>query len=53
MRRWLTSQKLSTRTRNEDINMKKINDFEEFIEKLEETLNDIMDDMNIPDKKPV
>lgn len=33
--------------------MKKINDFEEFIEKLEETINDIMNEMNIPDKKPV
>ena len=53
MRLWLTSQKLSIRTRNEDINMKKINGFEEFIEKLEETLNDIMNEMNIPDKKPV
>jgi len=53
MRLWLTSQKLSIRTRNEDINMKKINDFKEFIEKLEETLNEIMNEMNIPDKKPV
>jgi HSP20 family protein len=53
MRTWLTSQKLSTRTRNEDIDMKKINDFEEFLEKLEETLNDIMDEIDIPEKKPV
>ncbi|NJD52287.1 MAG: Hsp20/alpha crystallin family protein [Candidatus Methanoperedens sp.] len=33
--------------------MKKINDFKEFIEKLEETLNEIMNDMEISNKKPV
>jgi len=42
MKKWLTSQKLSIRTRNEELNMKKINDFEEFLEKLRETLNNIM-----------
>ena len=33
--------------------MKKRNDFEEFLEKLEETLNNIMDEIDIPEKKPV
>ncbi|MFZ3384102.1 MAG: hypothetical protein WA144_09270 [Candidatus Methanoperedens sp.] len=33
--------------------MKKINDFEEFLEKLRETLNNIMDESDIPDRKPV
>ena len=31
--------------------MKKRNDFEEFLEKLEETLNNIMDEIDFPDKK--
>jgi ribulose kinase len=53
MKKWLTSQKLSIRTRNEDKNMKKRNDFEEFLEKLEETLNNIMDEMDFPEKKPI
>jgi HSP20 family molecular chaperone IbpA len=33
--------------------MKKRNNFEEFLEKLEETLHDIIKEMNIPGKKPV
>lgn len=33
--------------------MKKRNDFEEFLEKLEETLNNIMDEIDFPEKKPV
>jgi HSP20 family molecular chaperone IbpA len=33
--------------------MRKRNDFEEFLEKLEETLKDIMDEVDIPDKKPI
>jgi len=33
--------------------MKKRNDFEEFLEKLEETLKDIMDEIDIPEKKPI
>jgi len=33
--------------------MKKINDFEEFLEKLRETLNNIMDESDIPDRRPV
>ena len=33
--------------------MKKRNDFEEFLGKLEETLNNIMDEIDFPDKKPV
>jgi len=33
--------------------MKKRNDFEEFLEKLEETLNDIMDEINFPEKKAI
>lgn len=53
MKKWLISQKLSIGTRIEDINMKKRNDFEEFLEKLEETLNNIMDEIDFPEKKPV
>jgi len=33
--------------------MKKRNDFEEFLEKLEETLKDIMDEIDIPEKKSI
>jgi len=33
--------------------MKKRNDFEKFLDKLEETLNNIMDEVNFPEKKPV
>jgi len=33
--------------------MKKRNDFEEFLEKLEETLNNIMDEIDFTEKKPV
>ena len=33
--------------------MKKRNDFEEFLEKLEETMNSILDEMDFPEKKPV
>jgi HSP20 family molecular chaperone IbpA len=33
--------------------MKKRNDFEEFLEMLEETLNNIMDEIDFPEKKPV
>jgi HSP20 family molecular chaperone IbpA len=33
--------------------MKKRNDFEEFLEKLEETLNDIMDEIDFPEKQSI
>lgn len=33
--------------------MKKRNDFEKFLDKLEETLNNIMDEVNFSEKKPV
>ncbi len=37
--------------KGEYINMKKRNDFEEFLEKLKEVMNNIMDEMDIPEKK--
>jgi len=52
MRIWLTSPKPSIRTRNEEKNMKKRNDFEEFLEKLEETLKKYMDELDLSGKKP-